>query len=184
MPWIDLLDQEDLPAAGEPVTASAKVFKRWMAKCGYTEATANPNQEVFFVATGTPIEAEGKKITPNWHITAMTTLRDGGDCRNFHFKIEVAKEKSHYWHYVIYRDTATGSFHWVGDRGDNANNQGGGGASGSVLALAANLSQVESTARALLMDDKMSKKIQRRIIVVLSKMVTAGEAHYGNQRLD
>ena len=131
MPWIDLLDQDDLPAVGQQVTLSADVFKRWMKKCGYKEATANPNQEVFFVSTGTPFEADGKKITPNWHITAMTTLRNGGDCRNFHFKIEVAKEKSHYWHYVVYRDTANGTWHWVGDRGANANNQGGGGAAGT-----------------------------------------------------
>src|SRR5262245_31491742 len=99
-PMVTDLANDPAPPGGAVVTISAAAFKRWMTACGYDKGPGdNPNQEVYYLKTAESFKTETKDIKPNWHITAMTTLRNGGDCVNFHFKIEIAKETSHYWHY-------------------------------------------------------------------------------------
>ena len=112
--------------------------------------------------------------------------RNSETSKNVHFKMEVGKAASHYWHYVLHRDPATQTWHWVGDQtpgyGAHVTNQGGGGAAGDVRKLAENLTIAQVQARAHGLDDKMSRKIQDRLTAVLSKWDKAGRLAYVAQK--
>lgn len=166
------------------VTLTAEAFKYWMTQAGFEEGNANVNQEVFFLYKGTTYTEENKQITPNWHLTAMTTQRDGGDCRNFHFKIEIAKAASHYWHYVIHRDNG-GHYHWVGDPNpqNNQTNEGGGGAAGDLVKLAQNRTVCELLARQKNMDNKFKQKQQRALLKKLEQLIGRFRLNYANNRI-
>jgi hypothetical protein len=179
------------PASGALAQVTGSLFKAWMKACngGLTIDDQNPFQIVAYLAQGTTFTTTGEKtgtqqITPNWHLTMMSGKddRNSSKSKNFHFKIEVGKASSHYWHYVLYRDAATQSWHWVGDQtpgyGTHVTNQGGGGAAGDVLKLAENLTIAQVQARAHGLDGKMSKKIQNKLTAVLSKWDKAGRLRH------
>ena len=116
----------DAPVGTNLVTVSAAAFKKWMGSvCKFEKTTFdNPSQEVYYINKSTIIIGESSSIA-NCHITAMLTGRSGGDCRNFHFKIEFGKSNQHYWHYRLYHNPTTGNFVWGADRGTGATNMAG-----------------------------------------------------------
>lgn len=178
------IDLKNNPAPGGSalVTVTAAAFKKWMKRCGYQAGDANVNQEVFFIYPKTISPG----VTPsNWHITAMTTLRDGGDCRNYHFKLEFGKECSHYWHYVIYRHGVTGALSWVGDPNPllPGTNEGGGGAGNNAQLLLQNRTAVESLANQQGFDSKCTQRIQRQMLVKLQQMITGQILTYAGNRI-
>lgn len=183
------------PANGALAQITGALFKAWMKACngGLTIDDQNPFQIVAYLAQGrtfsqTTPTGGTKEITPNWHLTMMSADNDRNSekSKNFHFKMEVGKAASHYWHYVLHRDPATQTWHWVGDQtpgyGAHVTNQGGGGAAGDVRKLAENLTIAQVQARAHGLDDKMSRKIQDRLTAVLSKWDKAGRLAYVAQK--
>lgn len=178
------LDNPIAPGGGALVTISVAAFMKWMSGCHFQRATANVNQEVYFIHQGSPRMIGNALVTPNWHITAMTTFRVGGDCRNFHFKVEIGKAASHYWHYVVHRDT-NGQFVWVGDPNphNGATNQGGGGAAGNLMLLKQNLDETESVARQHGIDGKCGKRTQQQMMRALWTLVNNGTLVLANGRI-
>lgn len=178
------------PANAAQAQITGKLFKKWMKACngGLTIDDGNPFQIVAYLAEGTTFTAStttggDKKITPNWHLTMMSAENDrhSTKSKNFHFKIEVGKAASHYWHYVLYRDAAAKTWHWVGDQTpkfDVQTNQGGGGAAGDMQKLLENLTLAQSQARATGLDGKMSKKIQNKLTAQLTAWDKAGTLVY------
>jgi hypothetical protein len=168
---------EDLGNYAAPQNAvqaniSGTLFTKWMIK--YTGNAnccdpSNPFQIVAMLSTKT-VNWGGMEIKPNWHLTMMGN-RDSTVSINFHFKVEIGKPISHYWHYVLYRDPGTKTWSWVGDANPliPATNQGGGGAGNDVQLLKSNLSLVTSVARQQNMDGQMTKKIQNKMVAVLTK---------------
>jgi hypothetical protein len=169
----DLANDQAPGGTAAQVTITVDAFKRWMERMHYSDIDSNnPSQVVVKLVTRDSItETSGNKtITyqPNWHLTAMTD-RMKTRCINFHFKIEASKAAAHYWHYVLYRN-ANNVWSWVGDPNPNnaATNQGGGGAAGDQQALANNLAQVSTTARLHDLDNKVTRKLQARMVKALA----------------
>ncbi len=179
------LQNDAAPPGGAVVTISAAAFKKWMVECGFEAGTGNPNQEVYFTYKAPKVTIQNTEVTPNWHITAMTSHRDGGDCVNFHFKIEMGKAASHYWHYVVHRG-ATGTYHWVGDPNPHlpTTNEGGGGAAGDLQKLLANRTEATLKSRVYGLENKMTRKIQARMLKTLKTMVGKLRLTYANGRID
>lgn len=173
------LDCPQAPVNGTQVTISRDAFVRWMRECEYPAGNASPFQEVHFIWRGATVLVDDRAVTPNWHVTAMTTFRNGGNCRNFHFKIEVAKAASHYWHYVVY-DDGNGNFVFVGDM-RNGTNEGGGGANGDHIALRANKSKTAVAARPYSAEWRCTKRTQQLMLQRLQKMVRSGWLNYNHQ---
>lgn len=173
------LDNPLAPPGSSKVEISADAFVAWMQKLRYTTGHSNPNQIVYFISKASDITAGSKTYTPNWHLTAMLQHRSGGDVRNFHFKVEMAKAASHYWHYVIH-DHA-GEFVWVGDPNPHipATNQGGGGAGSDPRVLAGNLQKTEAAARSHGIDGRVTKRTQAYMMRVLKGMIGGGDLAYG-----
>lgn len=180
------LDNPVAPGGSTKITISVDAFKRWMRQSGFIEAMANVNQEVFFIHQGPSRMIDNQLVTPNWHITAMTTQRSGGDCRNFHFKIEIGKAASHYWHYVVHYHPTAQTFAWVGDPNPLApsTNQGGGGAAGNLQLLKQNLEETESTARIYGLDGVVTKRTQVKMLRVLKQMVDSRSLTLNGTRID
>jgi hypothetical protein len=178
------LDNPAAPGGSTLVTVSAAAFKLWMTRCGFTEGTGNPHQEVFFIQSRPTVTIGTKVVTPNWHITAMTTLRNGGDCINFHFKVEIGKAASHYWHYVANRHGL--NFVWVGHPNPllATTNQGGGGAASNAVALAANRESTRRVAVLHDLDNKVTKSTQAQMMRTLRKLVTDGRLTFAANRVD
>lgn len=168
------LDNSLAPAGSTLVTISAVAFCNWMKKCRYTEGIGNPGQEVFFIKKLSSISVNGKQYEPNWHITAMLAHRVGGNCQNFHFKVEMAKASSHYWHYVVHE--LSGHFFWVGSPGPLIphTNEGGGGAGANHQLLIANRTRTETAARSHQLDGLVTKKTQAQMMRTLRSMIKAG----------
>lgn len=113
------------PANGALAQVTGALFKAWMKACngGLRIDGDNPFQIVAYLAEGKTFDQTTptggtKQITPNWHLTMMSAENDRNSekSKNFHFKMEVGKAASHYWHYVLYRDAAAKTWHWVGDQ--------------------------------------------------------------------
>jgi hypothetical protein len=178
------------PANAAQAQITGDLFKAWMKACngGLTIDEGNPFQIVAYLAQGKTFSSTTptggtKQITPNWHLTMMSGAddRNSTKSKNFHFKMEVGKAASHYWHYVLYRNAADKTWHWVGDQTpqfDEQTNQGGGGAAGDMQKLLENLTVAQVQARAHGLDDKMSKKIQNKLTTVLSQWDKAGRLAY------
>jgi len=132
------------PATATEILVSQAAFKRWMGTVmGYEAMPAdNPGQECYYIAKKDGM-VNGTPDVLNCHITAMLRHRDAGPCRNFHFKIQMGKSSSHYWHYKLYRNTA-GNFLWGADvNAATGTNQAGGGAGDDIDKVRLNLLDVE-----------------------------------------
>lgn len=173
------------PAPPNAVQAdiSGTLFVNWMKKfTGNKDCcdSTNPFQIVAMLYSKT-VTSGDLEIRPNWHLTMMGD-RNSTVSENFHFKVEIGKPISHYWHYVLYRNPTTKTWSWVGSANPllPTTNQGGGGAGNNADLLKSNLSLVTSTARQQSMDDKMSKKIQDRMVAILSKWDQADQIRQAN----
>lgn len=169
------LDNPTAPPNGQKIEISVDAFMAWMRACHFVRGTANANQEVYFIHRAAQRAIGHTVVTPNWHITAMTHYRSGGDVRNFHFKVEIGKSASHYWHYVIHQKT-DGNYAWVGDPNphNSTTNQGGGGAAGSLILLKQNLDETTSVARQHGIDGKCGKRQQAQMMRTLYALVQSG----------
>jgi len=170
------LNNPAAPQGGVQANISGTLFTRWMRKCGAVRVDeGNPYQIVAIL-----VESSTKSgvDTPNWHLTMMSDVRDSSVSKNFHFKIEIGKVSSHYWHYVLYRVANNQSWHWVGDRNtlitSEDTNQGGGGGGSDIMVVKSNLSLVTMQARTYGLEDKMSRKIQNRLTAQLTKWDKSG----------
>lgn len=174
---VDDLDNPAAPAGGAQANITGVLFDRWMKSCGATTDGSNPYQIVAMLSVGKTVQIGNAEMKPNWHLTMMGD-RESKVSENFHFKIEIGKACSHYWHYVLYRVAATKTWHWVGDRNalvtSEVTNQGGGGAGSSASALKSNLSLVTMQARIHSMDTLMSRKVQNKLTAKLTKWDKAG----------
>jgi len=167
------LDNPAAPAGGVQANITGTLFQRWMKSCGGTCDSTNPYQIVAMLSEGDKVTIGDAEVKPNWHLTMMSDDRGSAVSRNFHFKVEIGKACSHYWHYVLYRVAATHTWQWVGDRNTlittEVTNQGGGGGGSDATAVKSNLTLVTMQARVYKMEDKMSKKIQNKLTVKLTK---------------
>lgn len=179
------LNNPPAPVGGALVTITAEAFRHWMGRCGFAAGAANVNQEVYFIYTSDISVVNGRKIQPNWHITAMTTYRNGGDCINFHFKVEIGKAASHYWHYVIHQD-AGGNLMWVGAPNPNIpeTNEGGGGAAGDIRLLRENKTLAISQARIYGLDKGCNRATQARMIAKLSQLINCRQLALIGDRIE
>lgn len=148
------LDNPAAPGGGAVQThITGTLFKRWMKACGSPRIDdGNPFQIVAILVQDKwqdhePGAALGSSA-PNWHLTMMGD-RQSTVSINFHFKVEIGKPFSHYWHYVLHRNPGTQKWSWVGDPNSliPATNQGGGGAGNNHQLLKSNLSLVEMAVR-------------------------------------
>lgn len=179
------LDNPTAPPGGQKVDISVKAFMAWMNACHLQRGTANAMQEVYFIHKGSPRKIGYGLVTPNWHITAMTQYRSGGDVRNFHFKVEIGKSASHYWHYVIHKKP-DGNFVWVGDPNpqNGATNEGGGKAAGNLILLRKNREETASVARQHGIDGKCGKRVQARMMRTLYAMIQNRQLVNNGARID
>jgi hypothetical protein len=179
------LDNAVAPPGSTLVTITASAFITWMTACRYEKGAESVFQEVFFIKKFTPIRlGEDVQYTPNWHITAMLVYRSGGDCRNFHFKVEMGKSASHYWHYVIHEHN--GNFIWVGDPSPliPATNEGGGGAGANALLLAQNRESTQTAARGHQLDGLVTKSTQLQMMRTLKRLTSNSILHYDAGRVE
>ena len=173
------LNESPPPAGSTLVTITAAAFIIWMKACGYKKGDENPNQEVFFIQRLPNIKIrEEKEYTPNWHITAMLVHRQGGNCRNFHFKVEMGKAAAHYWHYVIHEHN--GNFVWVGDPNPLCltTNEGGGGAGASNVLIRKNRADTQAAARVHQLDGLVNRNTQLQMMRVLKRLITKDQLGY------
>ncbi|MDT7950714.1 MAG: hypothetical protein RQ966_04335 [Acetobacteraceae bacterium] len=152
------------------------LFTRWMKACGAVRIDdGNAFQIVAILIQDKWGEHEAGHGTgsspPNWHLTMMGN-RDSTVSINFHFKAEIGKPFSHYWHYVLHRDAAAHTWHWVGDPNPQipATNQGGGGAGANHQLLKSNLSLVEMALRGRsTLETGMNNKKRNKLLAKLNK---------------
>src|SRR4051812_41631014 len=101
------------PPGAVQANISGTLFTKWMKKFTGNENccdSSNPFQIVAMLYTKTTKWGD-LEISPNWHLTMMGD-RHSTVSKNFHFKVEIGKPISHYWHYVLYRDAATKTWSW------------------------------------------------------------------------
>lgn len=178
------LDNPTAPGGANKITMATSAFKTWMKAMRFREGISNPKQEVFFLKEMSKLKSGHHEYVPNWHITAMLVHRQGGDVRNWHFKVEMGKAAAHYWHYVIYEHH--GDFIWVGDPNPllPATNQGGGGAGANQQLLTANYNETESSARQHGLDATVGKQTQQKMMKKLKSMTTSGVLNHAGDRID
>ena len=171
------LDNPAAPTGGVKTDITGTLFKRWMTSCGATRTDeGNAYQIVAMLYEGALETIGNAQMTPNWHLTMMGN-RDSTVSVNFHFKIEIGKPFSHYWHYTLHRVAADRSWHWVGDANPHIpeTNQGGGGAGTDHLRLKSNLTLVQMEARQRHALEKfMNKKFQNKLVAKLTKWDAEG----------
>jgi hypothetical protein len=173
------LDNPAAPANGVQANITGQLFKRWMKSCGAIRIDEGNAYQIVAILVESAKETVGNvEFTPNWHLTMMGN-RDSTVSVNFHFKIEIGKPFSHYWHYVLHRVAATQTWYWVGDASPHipTTNQGGGGAGNDIQALRANYSLVQMASRSnnrTAIENGMSKKKQNKLVAKLTKWDQAG----------
>src|SRR5688572_8382965 len=97
------LDNPAAPPGGAQANITGQLFKRWMKSCGAKRTDEGNAYQIVAILVESAEETVGDaKITPNWHLTMMGD-RNSTVSRNFHFKVEIGKPFSHYWHYVLHR---------------------------------------------------------------------------------
>ncbi|WP_020407513.1 hypothetical protein [Hahella ganghwensis] len=174
------LDNPPAPANGVLTQISGTLFKRWMTSCNAVSVDGtNAFQMVAILCQSEPETLGNAIITPNWHLTMMGN-RDSTISVNFHFKVEIGKPYSHYWHYELYRVAASRTWHWVGHANPliPETNQGGGGAGSDIQALRSNLTLVQLEARRRRAIEKgMSKSIRDKLLQKLNKWDRDGIIH-------
>lgn len=160
------------PIGAVQATLSGNAFKRWLESCGSKRVdTGNAHQIVAYIFAGDEVVQDNLRFTPNWHLTAMTD-RLQTTCRNFHFKIEATKAAAHYWHYVLYRHGANGTWHWVGDANPKipTRNDAGGGASDNEHLLDGNRALVNLAAQQYGLTNKVTIALQQKMVNRLQKL--------------
>jgi hypothetical protein len=176
------LDNPGPPPGGAQANITGQLFKRWMTSCGAKRIDEGNAFQIVAILVESAKETVGNaECTPNWHLTMMGN-RDSTVSVNFHFKIEIGKPFSHYWHYVLHRVAATQTWYWVGDPNPQiaATNQGGGGAGGNIQLLKSNFTLVEmEMRRRSALENGMSKKIRNRFVNKLTQWDKGGIIQVG-----
>ncbi|WP_137940229.1 hypothetical protein [Chitinivorax sp. B] len=171
------LDNPAAPASTTQVHITGTLFKRWMKSCKSPRIDeGNAYQIVAMLLEGKKETLGTAEITPNWHLTMMGN-RDSTVSTNFHFKIEIGKPYSHYWHYVLHRNATTQTWYWVGHPNPNctATNQGGGGGGSDIQLIRSNLTLVQLEARQRpAMEKGMNKSIRDKLVAKLTQWDQAG----------
>ena len=182
------LDNPNAPGGGAvQVQITGTLFTRWMKACGADRIDGSNAFQIVAILVQDEWKSHdnGGGTPPNWHLTMMGN-RDSTVSENFHFKVEIGKPFSHYWHYVLYRNAATHTWSWVGDPNPliPATNQGGGGAGNNLQLVKSNLSLVEMAIRQRSkLETGMSNKKRDSLLKKLNKWDAEGIITANPQRV-
>lgn len=176
---MESLGNPPVPAGAAIAQITGNLFKNWMKKAtkNLNVSDNNPFQIVAYLYQKADMTVGNEKITPNWHLTMMSDFRDCSVSKNFHFKIEIGKPYSHYWHYVLCRHPGTQTWSWAGAANPQiaTTNQGGGGAGASQQKLNENYTLVLSQARQQQMDGQVTSRSINRLVTLLTQADQGGK---------